>query len=72
MSVGGERVSWARGAGGRRGLEAAGYSEDVFRVGFDVALVGAGLPALQEVDILSGMPTCFAHVVASQRKGWPE
>ena len=41
-------------------MEAAGYTEDVFRVGSGVALVGVGLPALQEVDIPSGMPTFFA------------
>ena len=46
--------------GERRGLVAAGYTEDVFLVGSGVALVGVGLPALQEVDIPSGMPTCFA------------
>ena len=31
-----------------RGLEAAGYTEDALRVGSGVALVGVGLPTLQE------------------------
>ena len=42
-------------------MEAAGYTEGVFRMGVDVALVGVGLPALQEVDISPEMPTCFAR-----------
>ena len=45
--MGGDRVGRARGEGReRRGLEAAGYAEDVSRVDFDVALVVAGLLAL--------------------------
>ena len=39
------------GGPGGRGLEAAGHAEDVFRADLDVAFVGIGLPASQELDI---------------------
>ena len=60
--AGGSRKAWGRCGGrqsgpgpggpeGRGGLEAARRTEDVFWVDFDIALVGVGLPAPQELDV---------------------
>ena len=49
-------------------MEAARHTEDVFWVDFDIALVGVGLPAPQELDICVWDANLFSHVAAPRRK----
>ena len=50
-AAGGRQNRSGTGGPGGRGLEAAGHAEDAFGVNFDIALVGIGFPAPQELDI---------------------